>query len=155
MMKPLRWLKYLVEGMDQPCWRPVNKTSRVKTPAKKNSSYMNGPSLGIHFRVLCNRMFFYRTKLGMTVDHQLIVVLYNKNSKSHPFCVSKHQSVNFWHSTSLYHINRNTGTPLMSSQGINQIIRVIQRRKRLHLRLRMRMTRWRWLSGGFTNWQMQ
>ena len=83
---------YQVEGMDHPSWRPVNYTSRAKTPAEKNYPKVDGESLGILFGILSNKMFLYGTKFGVMVDHQPLVALYNKKSKSLPVRVGKHQS---------------------------------------------------------------
>ena len=84
--------KYQVDGMDHPSWRPVNYTSRAKTPAEKNYPKVDGESLGILFGILSNKMFLYGTKFGVMVDHQPLGDLYNKKSKSLPVRVGKHQS---------------------------------------------------------------
>ena len=84
--------KHTVEGMDHPIWRPVNHSSRAKTPAEMNYGKTDGESLGILAGVRSNKMYLYGRLFQVVVDHEPLCNLYNQHNREVTVRVAKHKS---------------------------------------------------------------
>ena len=69
--------KYVVEGIDHPVWKAVNRTSRAKNKSEENYGKIDGESLGILSGKKNNQMYLYGIPFTVIVDHESLVSMYN------------------------------------------------------------------------------
>ena len=72
-------------------WRPINYTSRAKTPTERNYSPIEGESLAIMSGILSNRMYLYGIPFTAVTDHKPLVSLYNNPKRLGPARVDNHR----------------------------------------------------------------
>ena len=70
-------------------WRPINYTSRAKTPTERNYLPIEGESLAIMSGILSNRMYLYGIPFTAVTDHKPLVILRKETNKDDTLAMLK------------------------------------------------------------------